>query len=86
MWLRFAFCVQYHKQNVCILLFVGFFAYDTLLSCLQLSLFSQNILKVFLFYFFKVKRGISTWCGSGGFGIKSWEPDSKYIEGFEYLY
>lgn len=59
MWL-FAFCVEYHKQSVYTLLFVGFFAYDTLLSCLQLSLFSQNILKVF---FFNVKKG--TWCGSG---------------------
>lgn len=58
MWLRFAFCVEYHKQSVCILLFVGFFAYNTLLSCLQLSLFSQNILKVFCFFvFFQCQEG-----------------------------
>lgn len=77
MWL-FAFCVEYHKQSVYTLLFVGFFAYDTLLSCLQLSLFSQNILKVF----FSMLRRV---LGVGvGFGTRSWEPDSKYIEGFRY--
>lgn len=53
MWLRFAFCVEYHMRSVYILLlFVGFFACNTLLSCLllkQLSLFCQNILKSFFF-------------------------------------
>lgn len=53
-----------------IVMFVGFFAYDTLdtlLSCLllkQLCLFFQNILKSF--FYLNLKKGLSTWCGSGG--------------------